>query len=73
MRVNAVIWGVFATVGMMYASRLAGMDWEFTGLVGLCIGFAVLQGIKHKEREHQSREAAEKITEFPSSRRDRKR
>ena len=41
-KVSAIVLGAFAT---------AGMDWAFTGLVGLCIGFAVLQGIKHKDRE----------------------
>ena len=63
MRVSAVILGVFATVGMMFASRQVGMDWAFTALVGCCIGFACLQSAKHKakeeNRERQIRDAAE--------------
>ena len=47
---------------MMYAARLAGMDWEFTLLVGCCIGLAALQGLKHKaeqdEQERQRKAAA---------------
>ena len=39
---NASILATFATVGMMYAARLAGMDWQFTLLVGCCIGLAAL-------------------------------
>ena len=63
MRVSAVILGVFATVGMMFASRMVGMDWAFTALVGCCIGFACLQNAKHKakeeERERKAKEAGE--------------
>jgi len=59
---NANILASFATLGMMYAARLAGMDWEFTVLVGCCIGLAALQGLKHKaeqdEQERQRKAAA---------------
>jgi hypothetical protein len=62
-RASAVILSVFATVGMMFASRSAGMDWAFTVLVGCCISFACIQNAKHKakeeERERKVREAAE--------------
>ena len=63
MNANASILAAFATIGMMYAARLAGMDWQFTLLVGCCIGFACLQSAKHKakkeDRERQIRDAAE--------------
>ena len=51
MNANASILSAFATIGMMYAARLAGMDWEFTLLVGCCIGLAALQGLKHKAEQ----------------------
>ena len=60
MNANTSILSAFATIGMMYAARLAGMDWEFTLLVGCCIGLAALQGLKHKaeqkevERQHKA-------------------
>jgi len=50
---NASILSAFATIGMMYAARLAGMDWEFTLLVGCCIGLAALQGLKHKAEQDE--------------------
>jgi hypothetical protein len=60
---NSSILAAFATLGMMYAARLAGMDWEFTLLVGCCIGLAALQGLKHKaeqdEIERQCKAAAD--------------
>jgi len=63
MNANATILSAFATIGMMYAARLAGMDWEFTLLVGCCIGLAALQGLKHKaeqeEVERQRKAAAD--------------
>ena len=39
---------------MMYTARLAGMDWEFTLLVGCCIGLAALQGLKHKAEQNEA-------------------
>ena len=63
MNANSSILAAFATLGMMYAARLAGMDWEFTLLVGCCIGLAALQGLKLKaeqdEIERQRKAAAE--------------
>ena len=63
MNANASILSAFATIGMMYAARLAGMDWEFTLLVGCCMGLAALQGLKHKaeqdEMAHQRKAAAD--------------
>ena len=50
---NSTILAAFATIGMMYAARLAGMDWEFTLLVGCCIGLAALQGLKHKAEQDE--------------------
>jgi len=50
---NSSILAAFATIGMMYAARLAGMDWEFTLLVGCCIGLAALQGLKHKAEQNE--------------------
>ena len=54
MNANASILSAFATVGMMYAARLAGMDWEFTLLVGCCIGLTALQGLKHKSDQDEA-------------------
>ena len=63
MNANASILAAFATIGMMYTARLAGMDWEFTLLIGCCIGLAALQGLKHKseqdEAEHHRKAAAD--------------
>ena len=57
MHANGAILGIFATVGMMYAARLAGMEWDFTILVGCCIGLGCMQGVKYKaeqaEKERQ--------------------
>ena len=53
MNANSSILAAFATLGMMYAARLAGMDWEFTLLVGCCIGLAALQGLKHKAEQDE--------------------
>jgi hypothetical protein len=50
---NSTILAAFATIGMMYAARLAGMDWEFTLLVGCCIGLAALQSLKHKAEQDE--------------------
>jgi len=30
------------------------MDWEFTLLVGCCIGLAALQGLKHKAEQNEA-------------------
>ena len=63
MNANSSILAAFATIGMMYAARLAGMDWQFTLLVGCCIGLAALQGLQHKaeeeEKEHHRKAAAD--------------
>lgn len=60
---NAHILAAFATLGMMYTARLAGMGWDFTLLVGCCIGLASLQGLKHRaeqdEAERQRKAAAD--------------
>ena len=53
MNANASILAAFATIGMMYAARLAGMDWQFTLLVGCCIGLAALQGLQHKAEQDE--------------------
>ncbi len=53
MNANSSILAAFATIGMMYAARLAGMDWEFTLLVGCCIGLAAMQGLKHKAEQNE--------------------
>ena len=53
MNANASILSAFATIGMMYAARLAEMDWEFTLLVGCCMGLAALQGLKHKAEQNE--------------------
>ena len=53
MNANASILAAFATIGMMYAARLAGMDWQFTLLVGCCIGLAALQGRQHKAEQDE--------------------
>ena len=53
MNANSSILAAFATIGMMYAARLAGMDWQFTLLVGCCIGLAALQGLQHKAEEDE--------------------
>ena len=53
MNVNSSILAAFATIGMMYAARLAGMDWQFTLLVGCCIGLSALQGLQHKAEEEE--------------------
>ena len=50
---NSSILAAFATIGMMYTARLAGMDWEFTLLIGCCIGLAALQGLKHKAEQNE--------------------
>lgn len=65
MNANSSILAAFATIGMMYAARLAGMDWEFTLLVGCCIGLAVMQGLKHKAEQNEvarQRKAADDAT-----------
>ena len=54
MNANSSILAAFATIGMMYTARLAGMDWEFTLLVGCCIGLAALQGLKHKAEQNEA-------------------
>jgi hypothetical protein len=62
---NASILAAFATIGMMYAARLAGMDWQFTLLVGCCIGLAALQGLQHKAEQDEvarQRKAADDTT-----------
>ena len=62
---NSSILAAFATIGMMYAARLAGMDWEFTLLVGCCIGLAAMQGLKHKAEQNEvarQRKAADDAT-----------
>ena len=67
---NSTILAAFATIGMMYAARLAGMDWEFTLLVGCCIGLAALQGLKHKaEQDEVARQhkAAANATRAPAA------
>ena len=53
MNASSSILAAFATIGMMYAARLAGMDWQFTLLVGCCIGLAALQGLQHKAEEEE--------------------
>ena len=53
MNANASILATFATIGRMYAARLAGMDWQFTLLVGCCIGLAALQGRQHKAEQDE--------------------
>ena len=81
MHANGVILGIFATVGMMYAARLAGMEWDFTILVGCCIGMACMQGAKYKaeqaEKERQMKLAQEASreadAELASSRERRRR
>jgi len=65
MNANSSILAAFATIGMMYAARLAGMDWEFTLLVGCCIGLAAMQGLKHKAEQNEvarQRKAADDAT-----------
>ena len=65
MNANASILAAFATIGMMYAARLAGMDWQFTLLVGCCIGLAALQGLQHKAEQDEvarQRKAADDAT-----------
>ena len=62
---NSSILAAFATIGMMYAARLAGMDWEFTLLVGCCIGLTAMQGLKHKAEQNEvarQRKAADDAT-----------
>ena len=54
MNANASILAAFATIGMMYTARLAGMDWEFTLLIGCCIGLTALQGLKHKAEQDEA-------------------
>ena len=53
MNASSSILAAFATIGMMYAARLAGMDWQFTLLVGCCIGLAALQGLQQKAEEEE--------------------
>ncbi|MDE2680076.1 MAG: hypothetical protein OSB29_01775 [Verrucomicrobiota bacterium] len=65
MNANSSILAAFATIGMMYAARLAGMDWEFTLLVGCCIGLTAMQGLKHKAEQNEvarQRKAADDAT-----------
>ena len=53
MNASSSILAAFASIGMMYAARLAGMDWQFTLLVGCCIGLAALQGLQHKSEQDE--------------------
>lgn len=79
MQANGAILGIFATVGMMYAARLAGMEWDFTILVGCCIGLGCMQGVKYKteqadkERQMKLAQAADAELEAARARRRRRR
>ncbi len=59
MRASGLILGIFATVGMMFAARKADLDWDFTLLVGCCIGLACLQGARHQAQEDEKKRLAQ--------------
>ena len=58
-RASGLILGIFATVGMMFAARKADLDWDFTLLVGCCIGLACLQGARHQAQEDEKKRLAQ--------------
>lgn len=73
MRASGIILGVFATVGMMFAARQADLDWDFTLLVGCCIGLACMQGARHQAQEDEKKRLAQAALQddLPPTRRRR--